>query len=193
MQQDAYTEAAASFSAAQGLWTQLDAPWYQNANVILEALRDNKNITDRQRRDLVERATVMLDRAEQYNPYRAETPLIRGLLRADFPDLTSGSAIDALRHSIALNPRGIEARYALSQLYERAGDHDQAVGVLERGLSIAEQARTDAAPLARQLDLLRKPNASGSKRENDEPSPVDDQLSDPEPEGILGEPTGGRQ
>lgn len=191
MHQDAYTEAEHSFSVARGLWTQLDAPWYQNANVVLEALLGNKSITEKQRRELVDQATTMLDRAQQYNPYRAEVPLIRGLLRANFPDLTSGSALAALRHSIALNPRGIEARYALSQLYERAGDPDQAIRILERGLSIAEQAEIDATPLARQLHLLRERSASGSELVDDEPSPLHDQLSGPEPAGVQGEPPSG--
>jgi thioredoxin-like negative regulator of GroEL len=108
------------------------------------------------RRTLVAEANAMLDAARERNPLRATTPLIRGLLRADHPDLTEGDAAAAFTQALELDPRNIEARYALSQVLARNGQHEQALAVVERGLRLQYGRSATVEPLERRAAALRR-------------------------------------
>jgi tetratricopeptide (TPR) repeat protein len=142
-----FTEAANAFSTARAIWGSVDAVWFLHANVLLDAMRASDHTSASQRRELVARATSLLDAAEERNPFRAKTHLIRGLLRADHPELTSGSAEDALRTAVRMNPRNVEARYALSQVVARDGRRDEALRILNEGHSINYGNSINSAPL----------------------------------------------
>ncbi|MEX2576778.1 MAG: O-antigen ligase family protein [Halofilum sp. (in: g-proteobacteria)] len=164
-----YSRAAESFSRARALWKAPDTAWYLQANTHLMALRHNDNVPENLRRDLVKRAGELLDGARQRNPLSPSTPLILGLLRANHPDLLPGSAMEALRRSLALEPRTIEARYALSQLMERRGDTDEALTLIERGFRITYKTTANTAPLVRRYQELRHKANSGSSSSDSNP------------------------
>ncbi len=150
MSRGEYADANNVLAKAQSTWLQLDSAWYLNANVLLEAMRATP-FPDGKRAELISQADTMLDRAEHYNPHRATTHLIRGLLRADHPELTSGSAKAALRRAIDLDPRNIESWYSLAQLYERDGELARARDLLERGIAFTQEAGVDASSLRQRL------------------------------------------
>lgn len=101
---DNHDAAAASFSTASALWSQVDTSWYMHANTLVEGLRANRNLPASKKKDLVDRAQSLLDKAEQQNPLRADTALVRSLLRADHPEWTTGTAEESFRKAVALDP-----------------------------------------------------------------------------------------
>jgi len=151
-----YAAASQNLALARALWSQRDGPWYLQANVNLEAMRRADHVPLEHRRTLVAEANAMLDAARERNPLRATTPLIRGLLRADHPDLTEGDAAAAFTQALELDPRNIEARYALSQVLARNGQHEQALAVVERGLRLQYGRSATVEPLERRAAALRR-------------------------------------
>ncbi len=150
-----FAEAIDSFSRARGIWAAPDAAWYLQADTHLTALRQH-SFPNGVRQDLVQQAIELLDGAEARNPLRASTPLILGLLRSDHPDLTSGSAAAALRRALELNPRSVEARYALSQVLERGDKLEEAHALIETGLRTRHPAGADMGPLIERYRALTK-------------------------------------
>lgn len=159
-----FTKAANAFSTARAIWGSIDAAWYLHANTLLEAMRASDHTSASQRRELVARATSLLAAAEERNPFRANTHLIRGLLRADHPELTSGSAEDALRAAVRVNPRNIEARYALSQVVARDDRRHEALRIINEGLSINYGNSINPAPLHDQAAALTNEGQSERDR-----------------------------
>lgn len=151
-----YALAAKEFTTARGIWSDLDAPWYMHAEALLKAMRENDAIADTRQRALVTRAADLLDEAEERNPLRPHTPLIRGLLQADHPEMVDGEAEKSLRRSVELDPRNIEARYALSQVIARKGRTGEALRLIEEGLTINFADHVNTTPLRKREVLLRQ-------------------------------------
>ena len=151
-----YAEAAENFTTARVIWSDLDAPWYMHADLLLKAMRAEHSIAEAERRELVARAVELLDQAEKRNPLRPHTPLIRGLLQADHPDLMSGQAEDSLGRAVMLDPRNIEARYALSQVIANNGRPEEALQLIEHGLAINFADYVKTTPLRRREIVLRR-------------------------------------
>lgn len=151
-----FATAADEFARARAIWSLPDSAWYLQANTHLTALDQASNVPVHVRDRLVRRALALLAEAKARNPLRPGTPLVLGLLRAKYPDSAPGSARDAFRHALRIDPRSIEARYALSQLLERSGEHAAAVELIREGLHFRYPPRADVQPLVRRLTELRR-------------------------------------
>jgi tetratricopeptide (TPR) repeat protein len=155
-----YAQAVEHFRKARALWSLPDSAWYLQANTHYMALQRSDGLTDKTRKQLVDKAIGLLDSARQRNSVQPAIPLLLGLYRANFPDLTSGSAHHAFRRALELDPRTIEARYALSQLLERQGRREQALEVVKQGLGMPYKRGIDITPLVERVRVLEGDGAT---------------------------------
>lgn len=154
--QGTFPEAADSFAKARALWSLPDSAWYLQARTHLSALEHGSELSTSLKKELVGRALELLDEADERNPLRPATPMIRGQLRALYPDLTEGSAESAFRESLARDPRFVDARYFLSLLLERRGKTTEAKNLVERGVTMSYRSGTNVEPLIRRARELRR-------------------------------------
>lgn len=158
-----YAAAANSFARARAIWSQNDSAWYLQANVHYMALQSRPSISTTNRRHLVERALELLDGAEARNTLQPAVPLLRGLFRANYPELARGSPVDSFQKALTLNPHTIEARYALSQLLEQEGRVDAAIKIAREGLAQTYPPGTDISPLRRRMRQLEDGESTSTK------------------------------
>lgn len=151
-----YAAAADSFTRARALWSQNDSAWYLQANVHYMALQHRPAVSPESRAHLVQRALELLDHAGSRNTLQPAVPLLKGLFRANYPDLAPGTAIASFRRALELDPRTVEARYALSQLLEQEGRIGEALAILREGLDLTYPPDTDQTPLVRRVKHLEK-------------------------------------
>jgi O-antigen ligase len=124
------------------LMTQADL--YRHAIMVLPASFDGK------KQELFDLARELLTKAEQLNPLRVQTFLVRARLYQQNPELLGGDQevqiANAFEHAIRLNPRSFGARLAYAKYLLSRGRTKQAKEVLEVGLRYAHTEHISFVP-----------------------------------------------
>ena len=84
-------------------------------------------------------ALHFLDNAKQINPYRWETPVVRGKIYSENPDLAGEKwrtlAADSFHRALSLNPKLYKTRIDYATLLLSDGKFEPALGILDAGIS----------------------------------------------------------
>lgn len=137
-QQGKLEQADAGLQSAQHLTPYDDriliahADLFRHAATLLPAQPDDKG-----RQSLYRDAMVFLDRAEQANPLRGLTHVIRGRIYEQLPDLagenSAALASEVYRHALRLSPKLFQARVDFANLLLKKGNRDEALALLDEG------------------------------------------------------------
>ena len=103
-----------AFRLAQKLAPTVDSAYYADADLLRKSamlLADRPELAQ----GLLLEANVLLTRAEELNPLRAQTPYIRGLLLEQTSPAAQSKIIQAYQTALQRNPRFLPARLALAR------------------------------------------------------------------------------
>ena len=122
-----------AFHITQKLAPRVDSAYYADADLLRKSaqlLADRPELA----RGLLEEAKQLLNRAEELNPLRAQTPYIRGLVLEQASPEKHMVIIEAYRTALRRNPRFIPARLALAQYLLAHDKMDETYQLLREGL-----------------------------------------------------------
>ena len=122
-----------AFRLAQKLAPRVDSAYYADADLLRKSalvLADRPELA----RGLLDEAKQLLNRAEELNPLRAQTPYIRGLVLEQASPEKQADIIDAYQAALKRNPRFIPARLALAQYLLEHDRNDETYQLLREGL-----------------------------------------------------------
>lgn len=143
-------EADDALAVAHRLWPDSDAALIARADLHRTVLAQLDNTQAGKRGVLFENASHLLDKAEQRNPLRPMTYLVRAELYRQAPELVGqewDTQVDALyRKLLQLNPRYYGARYNYAQFLLGRGEAKSARQVLEDGLRYLHAAPRELRP-----------------------------------------------
>ncbi len=143
-------EADDALAVAHRLWPDSDAALIARADLHRTVLAQLDNTQGEKRKVLFENALHLLDKAEQRNPLRPMTYLVRAELFRQAPELVGKEwdmQVDALyRKLLQLNPRYYGARYNYAQFLLGRGEAKSARQVLEDGLRYLHSAPPEFRP-----------------------------------------------
>lgn len=123
-----------AFRIAQKLAPRVDSAYYADADLLRKSalvLSDRPELAQ----GLLEEAHVLLARAEELNPLRAQTPYIHGLLLEQASPDKQTDIIAAYQTALSRNPRFLPARLALATYLLEHDNHDEAFQLLLDGLA----------------------------------------------------------
>lgn len=160
-QQGKLEEADKSLAAAQHLTPSDDrmliahADLYRHAAALLASEADVSG-----RKTLYEGAIRFLDRAQQANPLRGLTHVIRGRLHLQNPELAGEAGreltAESFRRALALTPKMFQARLEYAQMLLQQGKQDEAYAVLEEGAKYEYYPIPDLIPFYSLTAKLRR-------------------------------------
>ena len=122
-----------AFRLAQKLAPAVDSAYYADADLLRKSamlLADRPELAQ----GLLREANVLLTRAEELNPLRAQTPYIRGLLLEQTSPTAQSKVIQAYQMALQRNPRFLPARLALARFLLAHDKREQAQRILWEGL-----------------------------------------------------------
>jgi O-antigen ligase len=122
-----------AFRIAQKLAPSVDSAYYADADLLRKSaklLADRPELAQR----LLQEAKVLLTRAEELNPLRAQTPYIHGLLLEQTSPTEQTKVIEAYQTALQRNPRFLPARLALARYLLAQDKQEQAQQILWEGL-----------------------------------------------------------
>ncbi len=155
-------DAHLAYRLAQILDPRSDSAYYADANLLRKSalvLADRPDLVN----NLLDEAIILLDRAEELNPLRPNTPYIRGLIVEQYPETDKTEIIDAYQTALSRNPRFLPARIALARYFIKLDIHDAANQLLREGLELSYRQVTPSY-----LELIELNHAAAERTGNTE-------------------------
>jgi O-antigen ligase len=156
------TTAHRAFQLAQKFAPLGDSAFYADADLLRKSAMVLTEQPELAKGLLVE-AQTLLARAEKLNPFRPQTPYIRGLVLEMVSPDTPATIIQAYETALDRNPRFLPARTALARYLTRHGQQEKAQQILWQGLGYSYRQLSPAY-----LELLEMSLAMANQMGNQE-------------------------